>query len=62
MLAWPVVYICRLAVIYLLGSKALDKANPAQVPAIMDAVTERRTGRRGRTGPAGPGGPGRAAS
>lgn len=37
----PALYICRLFVIYRLGSKALDKANPAQLPAIMNAVTAR---------------------
>jgi hypothetical protein len=34
-----VAYICRLLALYRLASKALDKAPPAQMAAVMTAVT-----------------------
>jgi hypothetical protein len=39
-------YICRLIVVLRLGAKALDKADPGQVSAIMEAITGHRVGRR----------------
>lgn len=39
---WPVAYICRWLAILLLDSKALDKADSAQIPAIMTAMTRHR--------------------
>jgi hypothetical protein len=44
------VYICRITLAYRLGVKALDKAGPTQVPAVMEAVTGRSRPRRGRSG------------
>lgn len=43
-LACSFIYICRLTVVLLLGSKALDKALPEHASAIMDAVTGHRPG------------------
>lgn len=40
-LSCPATYICRLVVMFRLGSKALEKANPEQVPAVMAAITGR---------------------
>ena len=37
-LACSLVYICRLVVVWRLGSTALDQAGPAQVPATTTAV------------------------
>jgi hypothetical protein len=45
-LAWLVVYICRLILAYRLGAKALAKAGPAQVPAVMEAIADRPRPRR----------------
>jgi hypothetical protein len=44
------VYICRIILTYRLGSKALDKAGPAQVPAVMEAVAGGSSPRRWRSG------------
>jgi hypothetical protein len=35
----PIAYMCRLIVLYRLANKALDKAPPSQVAAVMTAVT-----------------------
>lgn len=46
------VYICRLVLAYRLGAKALDKARPAEVAAVMEAVNGRprlQPGKRGAT-------------
>jgi hypothetical protein len=41
-LSCTVLYICRLVVVYRLGSKALDKAQPHQVARVLEAVTGHR--------------------
>jgi hypothetical protein len=46
MLACLSAYICRLVVLFRLGSKALDKADPEQMSAIMETITGHRVGRR----------------
>jgi hypothetical protein len=35
----PTAYICRILAVYKLANKALDKAPPAQMAAVMTAVT-----------------------
>jgi hypothetical protein len=50
-LACLVVYICRMTLAYRLGAKALDKAGPAQVPAVMEAITGRSRSRRKDSAP-----------
>jgi hypothetical protein len=35
----PAIYICRLLLLYRLANKALDKAPPTQVAAVMTAIT-----------------------
>lgn len=46
-----VAYIYRLRGIFVLASKALDKASPAQTAAIMNAVAGRATSPQARGGP-----------
>ncbi len=41
----PLIYICRLMVVGVLGWKALDKTTPERVADVMDAIAERPTGK-----------------
>jgi hypothetical protein len=48
----PAAYICRQILLFKLANKALDKATPAQIAAVMTAITGHGSGHKttGRTG------------
>jgi hypothetical protein len=50
-LAGPLVYICRQLVVWRLGSKAIDKADPDRVSEVINAVTGYKGMREPRRSP-----------